>query len=50
MTVVAPGVRFNALAILATPALAFAIVFNVRTSSSDHARTFFFLANFDSFF
>jgi hypothetical protein len=44
ITLVAPRVRFNALAILATPAFAFAIVFNVRTSSLDHARriTFFF--------
>ena len=44
ITLVAPGERFNALAILVTPALAFAIVFNVRTSSFDHARriTFFF--------
>jgi hypothetical protein len=52
MTVVAPGVRFNALAILVTPFFSLAIVFNVRTSSFDHARrtTFFFLANFDSFF
>jgi hypothetical protein len=46
MTLVAPGVLFNDFAILATPALAFAIVFNVRKSSFDHARrtTFFFLA------
>jgi hypothetical protein len=48
MTLVAPGVRFNALAILVTPALDFAIVFKVRMSSFDHARriTFFFLAKF----
>jgi hypothetical protein len=46
ITLVAPGERFNALAILATPCLSLAIVFNVRTSSFDHARltTFFFLA------
>ena len=46
ITVVAPTVRFNALAILAAPFLSFAIVFNVRISSFDHARrtTFFFLA------
>jgi hypothetical protein len=52
MTVVAPAVRFNALAILVTPCLSLAIVFNVRTSSFDHARrtTFFFLANFHSLF
>jgi hypothetical protein len=44
ITLVAPGDRFNALAILVTPALAFAIVFNVLMSSLDHARrtTFFF--------
>jgi hypothetical protein len=52
MTLVAPIERFNALAILVTPFLSLAIVFNVRTSSFDHARriTFFFLANFDSLF
>jgi hypothetical protein len=52
MTLVAPSERFNALAILVTPFLSLAIVFNVRTSSFDHARriTFFFLANFDSLF
>jgi hypothetical protein len=38
ITLVAPGERFNALAILVTPCLSFAIVFNVRTSSFDHAR------------
>jgi hypothetical protein len=38
MAVVAPGVRFNAFAILATPDFAFAIVFIVRTSSFVHAR------------
>jgi hypothetical protein len=42
--VVAPGVRFNALAILATPDFAFAIVFIVRTSSFVHARRTTFLA------
>jgi hypothetical protein len=52
LTVVAPGVRFNALAILVTPALAFAIIFNVRMSSLVQRRIafFFFLANFGSFF
>jgi hypothetical protein len=52
IAVVAPGVRFNALAILATPFFSLAIVFNVRTSSFDHARrtTFFLTANFDSSF
>jgi hypothetical protein len=46
MTLVAPSERFNALAILVTPFLSFAIVFSVRTSSFDHARRtiFFFLA------
>jgi hypothetical protein len=46
ITLVAPTVRFNAFEILVTPALAFAIVFSVRTSSLDHVRrpTFFFLA------
>jgi hypothetical protein len=39
----APGVRFNAFAILATPDLAFAIVFIVRTSSFVHARRTTFL-------
>jgi hypothetical protein len=43
---VAAFVRFNALDILFTPALAFTIVFNVRTSSFDHGRRIiiFFLA------
>jgi hypothetical protein len=52
MTLVAPSERFNALAILVTPFFSLAIVFNMRTSSFDHARriTFFFLANFDSLF
>jgi hypothetical protein len=42
--VIAPGVRFNAFAILATPDFAFAIVFIVRTSSFVHARRTTFLA------
>src|ERR1700723_3490140 len=44
--VVAPGERFNALAIFLTPALAFAIDFKVRRSSFVHKRrtTLFFLA------
>jgi hypothetical protein len=45
-TEVAPGERFNAFAIFATPAFDFAIVFNERTSSFDHARrtsVFFFI-------
>jgi hypothetical protein len=44
LAIVAAFVRFNTLEILFTPALDFAIVFNVRTSSFDHARltTFFF--------
>jgi hypothetical protein len=44
MTVVAPCERFNAFAIFVTPFFSLAIVFNVRTSSFDHARrtTFFF--------
>jgi hypothetical protein len=48
MTLVAPIERFNALAILVTPFFSLAIVFNVRTSSFDHARRIavFFLANF----
>jgi hypothetical protein len=52
LTAVAPIVRFNDFAILATPAFDLAIVFSARTSSFDHARrtTFFFLTNFDSFF
>jgi hypothetical protein len=47
MTLVAPGVLFNDFAILVTPALAFAIVFNVRKSSLVHERrtNVFFLAN-----
>ena len=44
LTIVAAIVRFNALEILFTPALDFAIVFNVRTSSFDHARLTTFLA------
>jgi hypothetical protein len=46
ITLVAPGERFKALAILVTPCLSFAIVFNVRTSSFNHARrtSFFFFA------
>jgi hypothetical protein len=46
MTAVALGERFNALAILVTPAFVLAIIFSVRTSSFDHARrtTFFFFA------
>jgi hypothetical protein len=44
MTLVAPGVRFNVLAIFATPDLDFAIVFIVRTSSLLHARRTTFLA------
>jgi hypothetical protein len=51
LTIVAAFVRLRALDILFTPALAFAIVFKVRTSSLDHARrTTFFLANFNSSF
>jgi hypothetical protein len=44
ITPVAPGVRLKALAILVTPALAFAIDFNKRISSFVHARliAFFF--------
>jgi hypothetical protein len=38
IVVVAPGVRFNALAIFLTPFLSFAINFNVRTSSLVQAR------------
>jgi hypothetical protein len=47
VTLVAPGVLFNDFAIFVTPALAFAIVFNVRKSSLVHGRrtTLFFLAN-----
>jgi hypothetical protein len=44
ITLVAPGVRFNAFAILTTPDFAFAIVFIVRTSSFVHARRTAFLA------
>jgi hypothetical protein len=44
ITVVAPGVRFNAFAILATPDFAFAIVFIVRTSFFVHARRTTFTA------
>jgi hypothetical protein len=47
MTLVAPGERFNALAILVTPFLSRAIDFNNRRSSLVHARLttlFFFLA------
>jgi len=45
LAIVAATVRFNALDILFTPAFDFAIVFNARTSSFDHARrttAFFF--------
>jgi hypothetical protein len=44
LTVVAPTVRFKALAIFAAPRFSLAIVFKVRTSSLVHARltTFFF--------
>jgi hypothetical protein len=50
MTVVAPGVRFKALAIFLTPRLSFAIDFNNFKSSLVQRRiTFlFFLANFGS--
>ena len=46
MTLVAPGERFNALAILVTPFLSRAIDFIKRRSAGIHARriTFFFLA------
>jgi hypothetical protein len=50
ITLVAPTVRFRALAILLAPFLSFAIVFNVRWSSFDHRRTTLFLATLDSFF
>ena len=52
LAIVAAFVRFNALDILFAPALAFAIVFNVRTSSFDHERRtiFFFLAISAPFF
>jgi hypothetical protein len=47
ITVVAPGVRFNALAIFVLPFLSFAIDFSKRKSSLLHARRtrfFIFLA------
>jgi len=44
LTFVAATVRFNALEILFAPALDFAIVFNVRTSSFDHVRRTIFLS------
>jgi hypothetical protein len=44
LTIVAAIVRFNALEILLTPALDFAIVFNVRMSVAVHARLITFLA------
>jgi hypothetical protein len=44
MTVVAPGVRFNAFAIFLTPTFCFAIGFIVRTSSFDHERRTVFFA------
>jgi hypothetical protein len=44
LTIVAAIVRFNALEILFTPALDFAIVCNVRTSSFVQARLITFLA------
>jgi hypothetical protein len=46
LTLVAPGERFNALAIFLTPCLSFAIDFNNFRSSLVHARltTFLFLA------
>ena len=44
LTIVAAIVRFNALEILLTPALDFAIVFKVRTSSFVQARLIAFLA------
>jgi hypothetical protein len=52
MTVVAPGDRFNTLAIFVTPFFSLAIDFNNFKSSFDHERltTFFFLANFDFLF
>src|SRR5258708_20824349 len=43
LAIVAAFVRFNTLEMLFTPALDFAIVFNVRTSSFDHARLTTFL-------
>jgi hypothetical protein len=48
ITLVAPGVRFSFLAILATPCLSLAIDFIKRRSSFDHASLtifFFFFAN-----
>jgi hypothetical protein len=44
ITLVAPGERFNALAIFLTPRLSLAIDFSVRKSSLVHGRraTFFF--------
>ena len=48
ITLVAPGVRFSFLAILATPCLSLAIDFINRRSSFDHASLtilFFFFAN-----
>jgi hypothetical protein len=44
ITVVAPGVLFSDFAIFLAPALDFAIVFNVRTSSFVQARLITFLA------
>jgi hypothetical protein len=44
ITVVAPGVRFNAFAIFVTPSFAFAIVFIWRFSPAVHARRTLFLA------
>lgn len=47
LAAVAPGVRFNVFAILATPAFFFASVFSLRTSSFVQSRRtiVFFLAN-----
>ena len=51
LAAVAPTVRFNALAILATPVFFFANDFNSRTSALVHSRlTDFFLANFGFLF
>ena len=44
ITVVAPGVRFNAFAIFVTPSFAFAIVFIWRFSPAVHLRRTLFLA------
>jgi hypothetical protein len=44
IAVVAAGVRLSDFAILVTPAFAFAIVFNCRTSSLVHSRRIIFLA------